>query len=187
MERSTNNTTDTELVVLATLGSIDAYDQLIQRYRSAVILVAEPIVGCRALAEDVAQEVFLKAFRALPQLSEPGRFSGWLRMIARNQARRTAEPRWKRPTEPLDALDQLVLRESTMLDPAMDLAARFEQEALFQALDKLPEDYREVLFLVAYEDWSIAQIAAFLSLNESTVRGRLFRARRALKGHFDND
>src|SRR5690348_12007404 len=82
--------TDEQLVLAALVGGIAAFDELVRRYRAAIILVAEHVIGSRAAAEDVAQEVFLLAFKALPSLDEPAKFAGWLRAIARHRAQRVA-------------------------------------------------------------------------------------------------
>ncbi|WP_309720109.1 sigma factor, partial [Armatimonas sp.] len=68
MQTSLEIQEDAELVVLATLGSFPAFDELIRRYRGAITLVAEQIVRSRAIAEEIAQETFLAAFKALPSL-----------------------------------------------------------------------------------------------------------------------
>ena len=65
---------DEELVVGALLGDLGAFDELVYRFRRAVVLVAQQITGSRDTAEDVAQDTFLIAFKALPQLKAPAKF-----------------------------------------------------------------------------------------------------------------
>ena len=178
-ENQRENLEDTELVVLAILGSIPAFDELIRRYRGPITLAAEQVVGSRAVAEEVAQETFLAAFRALPSLEAPGAVGGWLRAIARNLALKTLKK--ERRCIPTDDLEILVKDASAELAIPSDWVQRIEHEIIFQALQKLPEDQQEVLYLVAYEDWSVARIAEYLSLTEATVRGRLYRARQGLR------
>jgi RNA polymerase sigma-70 factor, ECF subfamily len=175
--------TDEQLVLAALLGDLPAFDELIRRYRTAVIVTAQPIVGSRAEAEDVAQEVFLLAFKALPQLDEPSRFGWWLRAIARRRAGRHAEK--ERRTEPAEMtrLDTLLSANLTSLrqaDPARAFADKSETEILWQAIGRLSPEHREVLILRGREG-SVEQMAAFLDLSEPAVRGRLFRARAALR------
>lgn len=174
---------DGALVVLATLGSIPAFDELIRRYRSPITLVAEQVVKSRAIAEEVAQETFLAAFRGLPYLEHPHAFPGWLRAIARNQALKTLRHESRSTSE--DDLEALVTAKSKALSEA-SWTLRIEQELIYQALQALPDDQQEALYLAAYEDWSVAQIAAYLSVPEATVRGRLYRARQALRGHYSS-
>lgn len=179
MHTSLETREDAELVILATLGSIRAFDALIRRYRGPITLAAEQVVRNRALAEDIAQETFLAAFKALPSLESPGAVGGWLRTIARNLALKTLQ-RERRCTA-TDDLDTLVRSASSELAVAPDWGRRIEHELVFQALGQLPADQQEVLYLAAYEDWSIVQIAEYLAVPEATVRGRLYRARQSLR------
>lgn len=78
------------LVARARLGSLPAFDRLVRRYRRPVTLLARQILGSPEQAEEVAQEVFLLAFKALPQLQDPARFAAWLGAITRRQARRVS-------------------------------------------------------------------------------------------------
>jgi RNA polymerase sigma-70 factor (ECF subfamily) len=177
--------TDEQLVLAALVGGIPAFDELVRRYRAAVIHVAEQVIGSRAAAEDVAQEVFLLAFKALQSLDEPAKFAGWLRAIARHRAHRVATREWRSQATEQSKLDTLIVSHSRELsrtsDPVEEFERREEQDAVWQAMESLPSEYREALFLRGHEDWPVEQIAAFLSLTEATVRGRLFRAREALR------
>lgn len=172
---------DAALVLLGTLGSIPAFDELIRRYRGAIGLVAEQIVKNRSVAEDIVQETFLAAFRALPQLEEPAAFPAWLRAIARNQAIRVLKQERKCTT--VDNLEQVIHANSQEIRPR-DWVSSLEHEVVYRAIAQLPEDQQEVLYLAAYEDWSIAQIAQYLAVPEATVRGRLYRARQSVRQYY---
>src|SRR4030095_12885183 len=78
---------DELLVVAAILGNLDAFEELVLRYRPAVVRLARTIVGPDS-AEDVAQESLLLAFKALPTIEEPGKFAAWLSAITRHRALR---------------------------------------------------------------------------------------------------
>jgi RNA polymerase sigma-70 factor (ECF subfamily) len=177
--------TDEQLVLAALVGGIPAFDELVRRYRAAVIHVAEQLIGSRAAAEDVAQEVFLLAFKSLPSLDEPAKFAGWLRAIARHRAHRVATHEWRSQATEQSKLDTLIVSHSREMshtsDPLAVYERREEHNAVWEAMETLSAEYREVLFLRGHEDWSVEQIAGFLSLTEATVRGRLFRAREALR------
>jgi RNA polymerase sigma-70 factor, ECF subfamily len=174
---------DEILVVRALVGDMAAYDELVRRFRCAVVLVAQEVVGCRQTAEDVAQDALLLAFKALPQLTDPRRFGGWLCAIARHRARRVAQREGPgRPAVPTD-LDRAILERSRELnpDPATVFARKLESALLSQAVNDLPHDHRTVVLLHYYEGWPIRRIAAFLLLPETTVKWRLHRARWLLR------
>src|SRR5215510_6753377 len=78
---------DELLVVAAILGNLDAFEELVLRYRPAVVRLARTIVGSNH-AEDVAQDALLLAFKALPTIDEPGKFAAWLSAITRHRAMR---------------------------------------------------------------------------------------------------
>ena len=173
MQRETQmgQTEDEQLVCWARSGCREAFDELARRYRPGVSLTARQIVGDAERAEDVAQEALLIAFRALPTLTEPARFSAWLGAITRHRARRVArqESRFV-PLEPahLDGLQ------------APDLPASDELTDAFAALG---EDYRTALRLRYWEEWSVGQIASFLSLPITTIKWRLHYGREVLRRH----
>jgi RNA polymerase sigma-70 factor (ECF subfamily) len=180
---------DEALVLAALVGSLEAYDELVRRYRAAVLLTTGRVFPHdRAAAEDAAQEAFLLAFKALPKLETPAAFPGWLRAIARNRALRLAErdARAGVPAPPSD-IDAFLLRESREVgrrvgeDPGRIWERRDERDCLLRAIESLPDEQREALWLRAVEEWPIARIAAYLRVNETAVRGRLYRARESLR------
>src|SRR5438067_2252887 len=100
---------DAELVLGALIGDLEAFDELVRRFWNAVVVVARQELRTREAAEDVAQDTFLIAFKALPQLDDPEKFAGWLCAIARHRARRVGlRDSRTTPTE-RTALDCLVL------------------------------------------------------------------------------
>jgi RNA polymerase sigma factor (sigma-70 family) len=120
--------TDEALVVRSLLGDLPAFDEIVRRFRPAVLLITQQALGSRAAAEDAAQEAFLRAFKALPQLAEPAKFAGWLCAIARHHARRVAARESRAaPAEPSE-IDRLLVAHSRELaagcPPARSPAAR---------------------------------------------------------------
>jgi len=160
---------DGQLVCWARDGCRMAFDELARRYRAGVYLTARQIVGDAGRAEDVAQEALLIAFRALPTLADPARFGAWLGAITRHRARRAAcqESRFV-PLEPAH-LDHLQAQSA----PAF--------EELADAFGTLGEDYQTVLRLRYWEEWSVGQIASFLSLPITTIKWRLHYGREVLR------
>ncbi|HLV81550.1 MAG TPA: sigma-70 family RNA polymerase sigma factor, partial [Chthonomonadaceae bacterium] len=177
------NISDAELVIGVLLGNPRAFDALVLRFRSAVIMVARQVLGDREAAEDVAQEAFVLAFRSLPQLEDPSRFAGWLYAIARNRAQRVAVKESRiAPAEP-EQLERLLQgqRPAGETNPAEAYIQQDERAVLLTALQQLPEDYQTALHLRYYEEWPITRIADFLSLPTTTVNWRLHYGRRLLR------
>ena len=177
------NISDEQLVLNALLGDLGAFDELVSRYRGAVVVVALQTLGSREAAEDLAQEAFLLAFKALPQLQEPARFGGWICSIARHRAWRVGRQEARQePTED-SKLDTLILRHSPALSacPEETLLRRDDQERLRERLSELAPEFQVVLQLRYFEEWPVARIADFLSLPLTTVKWRLHRGRNLLR------
>ena len=108
------NRSDTELVIAALLGNLEAFGELAGRFRPAVSILVNDIVNSREATEDVVQDVFLLAFKSLPLLRDEESFASWLYAIARNRAIRYLQ-REKRMVR-LSELDMFILRESKAFD-----------------------------------------------------------------------
>ena len=182
IERRLQLISDRELVHIAQLGSREAYNELVVRFRGAVLLVAEQILGSRDLAQDVAQEVFLMAFGALAQLQTPEKFASWLYAITRHRARRVAlrESR-QQPTED-SCLESLVqAQHGTLGNHPLDEVLRAEKQQSVQlGMAGLSPEIQIVLQLFYYEHWTMTQIAEFLSLSLPTIKWRLHTGRNRL-------
>jgi RNA polymerase sigma-70 factor (ECF subfamily) len=177
MTRAASESPDDVLVVAAILGDLAAFDQLVLRYRAAVVRVAQGIVG-REHAEDVAQDALLLAFKALPSIEEPCKFPAWLSAITRHRASRFG----KRERE---QQSQRVLLDELLLDNLASLARPFadelDNEELRLALEEVPEDYRLVLRLRFLDEMPLKRIAAFLGSPLSTVKWRLHQGKKLLR------
>src|SRR2546425_11071034 len=108
---------DEELVVAALLGNLPAFDELVRRFRPAVRLTARRYAGSEEAVEDLCQEAFVRAFKALPRLEEFARFGAWLHAITRNLALRERR-NGARHQERFAALDQLLLEECVAPGPS---------------------------------------------------------------------
>jgi RNA polymerase sigma-70 factor (ECF subfamily) len=171
---------DEELVVAALLGDIAAFDVLVLRYRPAVLAAVSRQISRRALAEDICQEAFLLAFKALPQLTDAHRFPAWLHAIARRQAMRHSRGE-ARASHSL--LDELILEHSEVLsESGWEALERKEvQQWVRQALATLPEEFQLVLSLRYWSEMPLERIAGFLGLPLTTVKWRLHRARAIMR------
>lgn len=174
---------DDELVLLALLGNMASFDELVKRYRGAVIRVAAQIVGSRTSAEDVAQDAFLLAYKALPQLQDPTHFSSWLYAITRHRARRVAGRECRSESVDLSGLDRLILDycPEMTINPAEEVLRRSDHALIPVALQSLPDAHRIAMELRYIEEWPVARIAEFLSLPLTTVKWRLHTGREMMR------
>ena len=171
---------DEKLVVAALLGDIAAFDVLVLRYRPAVLAAVSRQISRRELAEDICQEAFLLAFKALPQLTDRQRFPAWLHMIARRQAIRYSRGEARASHTPLD---ELILEHSQVLGQSgwEALERKEEGEWVRQAMASLAEEFQIVLTLRYWSEMPLERISAFLGLPLSTVKWRLHRARALMR------
>ncbi len=168
---------DAELTELAQRGSLEACDELVRRFRPAVLLTARQIVDSAEAAQDVAQEAFLAAFRALPQLQDAARFGGWLYAITRHRARRAAQVTDRTPTTPLAVLEDCG-HSSLETGPLETLLQSESQDGVRAALAGLAPEHQIVMQLFYYEQWPAPRIAAFLALPLTTIKWRLREGRK---------
>jgi RNA polymerase sigma-70 factor (ECF subfamily) len=182
---------DEQLVRSALLGNTNAFDALVLRYQDRVYNLLARSCGSEEEAEDLAQETFLRAYRALSAFRQGSKFYTWLFRIAVNAAfsRRRQETRRRRhETGRLDApgddrgpTGQVALRD-VLPDPAGgDPAAGLEKEQLRQrvheGLQQLDQEYRSIVVLRDIEGLDYGTIAEMLALSLAAVKSRLHRAR----------
>src|SRR5512133_919685 len=168
---------DELLVVAAILGNLDAFEELVLRYRPAVVRLARTIVGVD-FAEDVAQESLLLAFKALPTIEEPGKFAAWLSAITRHRALRFDKNEKARMSKRV-TLDEALLENIDAL--ARPLIEKSENEEMIKALDSLPQDYALPLRLRFLDEMPLKRIAAFMSVPLSTVKWRLHHGKKLMR------
>lgn len=170
------------LVAAAAGGDRGAFATLVSETSGVVSSIALAIVRDVDVSRDVAQDVFLAAWRDLRKLRNPSSFLPWLRQITRNRAHhvlRTHVRSKRRRSSDADAILE------SIADPRPDAATRLiaaeDRAALAEALAALPDETREVLTLYYREGRSTAQVAVLLDLDEAAVRKRLSRARETLR------
>lgn len=177
--------TDWSLVDAIQHGDDAAFSTLLERYRRPVLNFVSRMLGGSSDAEDVAQDVFVRAYRGLHQPSfrrGNGEFSTWLFQIARNAALDVLRYRGRHPAESLAALEErgqaIPASGHTSADES---AARETGEQVAAAIALLPEDQRTAIVLAEYEEFPVARIAAIMQCSEKSVESRLYRARRFLR------
>ncbi|MEE4331402.1 MAG: sigma-70 family RNA polymerase sigma factor [Wenzhouxiangella sp.] len=149
------------------------FDALVRRYSEDLFRFAVWLCGNHALAKDLVQETFLRAWKALDSLKDVGAAKSWLITILRREYARTFE----RKVPPLSDIDGVSVAEEDELAPD----ERAERDLLRQAMLELELKYREPLVLQVVFGLSIGEIAAQLELTDSAVMTRVFRAREKLK------
>ena len=180
----TSESPDELLVLAAILGNLEAFEQLVVRYRPAVVRLARTIVGADD-AEDVAQDALLLAFKALPSIEEPRRFAAWLSAITRHRALRFSKSEDKHVSRRV-ALDEALLEKIEALGrpsavDAQSLADKERDEEMMKALDTLPADYAMPLRLHFFDDMPLNRIAAFMGIPLSTVKWRIHNGKKLLR------
>jgi RNA polymerase sigma factor (sigma-70 family) len=165
---------DAELVQRCRDRDTAAFGELVERHQRLVFGVALARCGDAALAEDLAQEAFVTAWRDLDRLRDHARIGSWVAGIARNLAASAARTRTRHATPP-------ELAQSPVPTPEDALLEREDRDLLARALADVPGAHREVLVLYYLEGRSIAQIALTLGVRDDLVKQRLSRGRRALR------
>lgn len=172
---------DAELVVVALAGNTQAFDVLVNRYRRAMLTVAQQIVRNAADAEDVVQDAFLRAFESLPQLTDLNRFGAWLHSITRNRALRYYKNASRyQPQEDMEPYLNTV-SDTSATDPAQIVESELTQQGIRDAIQSLPADYQAVIELYYWAEMPQQRMAEFLSLPLTTVKWRLRKAKELLK------
>lgn len=171
---------DRYLVAASLAGRTDAYDELVRRYRGAVILLAWKTLGSREAAQDVAQDAFVAAFQQLGSLKDPRHFGPWIRVIAHNHAKRLSRKEGRTRPVADEQMDLLLTTHDCerIGDPVESLLKKERQGAIRGLVAALPEGVQDVIQLYYSEQWSVAQIAEFLSLTKTTVKWRLHSGRK---------
>jgi RNA polymerase sigma-70 factor (ECF subfamily) len=174
---------DHDLVERLRAGQPRAFEELVRAYQHRVFGVALRMLGGRADAEDVAQEVFLRVHRAIGEFRGEARLSTWLYGITSNLClnRLTSADRTRMHRD-----HEAVMRAASDAADAASAVERSEVEAaLRQAIAELPDDRRIVVVLRDLEGLSYDEIAQALALEPGTVRSRLHRARLDLKNKME--
>ena len=168
-------------VARARAGDTAAFAALVRRHQDRVFGFILRMLDARDEAMELTQDVFVKAWQALPGWRPEARFSTWLLQIARNAALDQLRHRRVVQFAPLD--DGMDVAD-TAPGPEARYASRQRQALLENALQQIAAEHREILLLREIEDLSYAELAAVLGIAEGTVKSRLARARAALLQHF---
>jgi RNA polymerase sigma-70 factor, ECF subfamily len=174
------------IVARAQDGDAEAFEYLVDAYQHRLFRLAYRLLGERAQAEDVVQETLVAMWRKLPLLASPGAFSGWLYHVATNRCLDILRKRSTHPEEPREAeelqrcADARPRNRTAAGDPGYEAEMSAQLHDLALALETLSPDLRATWLLREMHGYSYTEIAAILRITETTVRGRLARARQHL-------
>ncbi len=185
-EQSANNTElDKALVLRVQQGDKAAFDLLVIKYQHRIIQLVNRYVKDPSEAQDIAQEAFIKAYRALENFRGDSAFYTWLYRIAINTAKNYLVSRNRRFSD-----YQIDVQEAEQVENAPQLKAMETPEYLLlndeiistikTAIEKLPEEMKTAIMLREFEGMSYEEIAQTMECPVGTVRSRIFRAREAI-------
>ena len=178
---------DLSLVRRVQRGDKGAFDALVLKYQHKLVKLVMRYVRNPAEAEDIAQEAFIKAYRALPQFRGDSAFYTWLYRIAINTAKNAVVSRDRSPIEynidRNDANEESYVMQGRMKDAETPEGLVLTDEirsVVNAAIEALPEDLKTAIVLRELDGLSYEEIAAAMDCPVGTVRSRIFRAREAI-------
>ena len=186
LKTNTERDLDQTLVVRAQSGDKRAFELLVMKYQRRIVRLVSRLVRDPAEVEDVAQEAFIKAYRALPSFRGESAFYTWLYRIALNTAKNYLSAQGRRPQLSGDFTDEdgeqfdAVVLVADFHTPESELSNRQIVSTVNEAVSSLPEDLRTAVTLREMEGLSYEEIATAMNCPIGTVRSRIFRAREAI-------
>ena len=177
---------NSELIKKAIEGDESAYKNLLENYRGAIYNLLYKMVRNKEETEDLVQEAFMKAFKALPSFNEEYAFSTWLYKIAVNNCidhMRKKKLQTYSINKPVQSKDGELDREfpDTSMSPDKSILSDERASIIETAIDELPENYKTAIILRHSEEKSYEEISKILNIPLGTVKARIFRAREMLK------
>mgnify|MGYP001118794884 FL=1 len=176
-----------DLVDRARMGDVEAFEQLIESCQKKVFNIAFRMIGNYDDANELAQEVFLKAFRSINKFKGDSLFSTWIYKVTANVCLDEIRRRKKRMVfsldEDMEFNDGEVKRQIPDSSPTPDITAETNEikNAVNKSIQELPEDYKSVIILRDIQGFSYDEISRIVNCPEGTVKSRINRARQALK------
>ncbi|WP_078427159.1 sigma-70 family RNA polymerase sigma factor [Alkalihalobacterium alkalinitrilicum] len=153
-------------------------DYLMMEYGTDIVRLAYTYVKDMTLAEDLAQEIFIKCYKSLHTFKHQSSYKTWLYRIGSNHCKDYVKSWHHRKVTIAEKLSDL-LTTSNNIDE--EIIKKSEDEELVEAIFRLEVKYREVIYLHYYEEFSMKEISQAIKINENTVKTRLKRARQLLK------
>ena len=171
-----------ELVLQSINGDDEAFGLLLTKYKNKVFNMAYNMTHNRETADDMAQEVFIKAYRALPKFQFKSQFGTWLYQITANHIRDYLRKEGKVKQYSLEEMHELPSQDKNHTQSIEKKQIdKKRKEIVFTAIRSLPDKHRIILVLRDIQGYSYDDIAKILKISPGTVDSRLFRARRSLR------
>ncbi|WP_028518968.1 RNA polymerase sigma factor [Ruminococcus flavefaciens] len=164
-------------------GDKNALIDIIEDYRKGLVLFLNSITGDFCLAEELAEETFLKLYVDRPKFSGKSSFRSWLYSIGRNTAVDHIRKASKLDEVPVDDFYEEADRE----DIEQDYIKGEDKKQLLRALEKLNDDYRQVLYLIYFENFSNTETAKIMGRSERQVRNLLYRSKESLRNILERE
>jgi RNA polymerase sigma factor (sigma-70 family) len=175
---------DAELVRRCLAEGAGAFAEIVARYQTLICSLTYNATGSLNRSEDLAQEVFVTAWKELRQLREPEKLKSWLCGIAR---RRAADAHRREGREPVCGAEEICEEHHPAAPgPVEEAISREEEAILWRSLEQIPATYREPLILFYREGQSVERVAVALELTEENARQRLSRGRKLLQEQVAN-
>ena len=163
----------------------EAFEMIVDRFQNKVFRLAYGMTREKSLAEETAQEAFLKVWKALPKYTGKASLSTWIYAITRNASIDAVRKRSARPEVPLDPPEPPGTFGSA--DGTASPLRRMMASEVNAMLNRLPENYRRVLFLFYLEEKSYNEVSEMLGLPVGTVKTHLHRAKKELASRIERD
>ena len=191
MSKNSLDIPDSTLVEQAKAGDQAAFDKLVEKYSARAYQIAYGVLGSKEDAEEVAQDVFVRIYKALPKFRGDSEFTTWMYRIAMNLARN--KYRWNKsrgsqknisidaPREDMEGGERTFELPGRRISPEEEVSIEEFKANIAEELEKLPPLYREALVLRNVEEMSYEEIAALLGCKLGTIKSRIARAREELR------
>src|SRR5215216_7782956 len=182
--KSEEDADDLRLMRLVGQGDTGAFEELVEKHQTLVAGTIARMLGSNSDVEDIAQQVFIRVWKSARRYVPRARFTTWLLKITRNLVFNEMRRTKRRPHVPLQSesgAEDPPLKDETNLAPDASLLESELQQAIEQAIQRLPETQRMALVLRRYQELSYEQIGEVLNLSVPAVKSVLFRARTELR------
>ncbi|MCX6161260.1 MAG: sigma-70 family RNA polymerase sigma factor [Ignavibacteriae bacterium] len=183
--RGYRNYTDEELILKFQSEDVQAFNEIVRRYKNKAVNFLYRYTGDREEAEDLAQDTFIKVFRSKHLYKEIAKFSTWFYTIAVNTAKTNSKKRGRMSTISLSSFDTENEKDfdltADIQTPEEDANSSIENEYIQRAINSLDEAFKQIIIMRDIEDLDYDEIAQALELPLGTVKSRINRGREKLK------